>query len=94
MPEGLVVGRIDVAGHIETLGIHLDDVDEGRTGAGAARLGDVVRLRAAIPGLKWFAFYSPAAVERVLHGNQRNYVKPPIIVRSWPSPNPDCGKVP
>jgi len=48
--------------------------------AGAAQLGDVVRLRTAIPGLKWYAFYSPAAFERVLHGNQRNYVKPRMIV--------------
>ncbi|AHG93741.1 cytochrome P450 (plasmid) [Gemmatirosa kalamazoonensis] len=51
--------------------------------ANAARLGDVVQLRAAISGIKWYAFYSPTAIERVLHGNGRNYVKPPIIVRTF-----------
>jgi cytochrome P450 len=45
----------------------------------AARLGDVVRLRAAAP-IKWYAAFSPSAVERVLHGNQRNYRKPPLVV--------------
>jgi cytochrome P450 len=50
------------------------------TGVSAA--GDVVRLRAAIPGIKWFGLFSPAAIERVLHGNQRNYVKPPMVVRT------------
>src|SRR5687767_6826452 len=44
----------------------------------AARLGDVVRLRAAVP-IKWYAAYSPAAAERVLHTNQRNYRKPPFV---------------
>ena len=47
VPEGLVVGRIDVAGDVEALRIHLDHIDEGGPRAGCHHVGELVEVLGA-----------------------------------------------